>query len=314
MTNSHDYYANARNLAIDILRREKFKTLEKIQETAERAAQAQTLFDPAANVSVENLAAELRHLFSVSAETATVLEDPAEHVPWYPTKRATIQWRFWNGYTTYLERDFGMPPAVVSNLDELTNLILERLEDPAREAPWDRRGMVVGSVQSGKTANYTGLICKAIDAGYKLIIVLAGIHSNLRAQTQLRIDEGVLGFDTQKNRRLNVDNRWIGVGKLPGERLVVHSLTSSAENGDFNKTVASNIGVMLGGDPVVLVVKKNSRLLANLLQWVLHVHGEENPTTGKRTINDIPLLLIDDEADNASINTKADPRRHGNCD
>jgi hypothetical protein len=307
MTNSHDYYANARNLAIDILRREKFKTLEKIQETAERAAQAQTLFDPAANVSVENLAAELRHLFSVSAETATVLEDPAEHVPWYPTKRATIQWRFWNRYTTYLERDFGMPPAVVSNLDELTNLILERLEDPAREAPWDRRGMVVGSVQSGKTANYTGLICKAIDAGYKLIIVLAGIHSNLRAQTQLRIDEGVLGFDTQKNRRLNVDNRWIGVGKLPGERLVVHSLTSSAENGDFNKTVASNIGVMLGGDPVVLVVKKNSRLLANLLQWVLHVHGEENPTTGKRTINDIPLLLIDDEADNASINTKADP-------
>ena len=66
--------------------------------------------------------------------------------------------------------------------------------------------MVVGSVQSGKTANYTGLICKAMDAGYKLIIVLAGIHSNLRAQTQLRIDEGVLGFDTQKNRRLNADN------------------------------------------------------------------------------------------------------------
>src|SRR5262245_60188099 len=123
MTSSHDYFANARNLAIDILRKEKFKTPEKIQETAERAAQAQTIFDAAANVSVEKLAAELRHLFSVSAEAGRVLEDSAEHVPWYPTKRAAIQWRFWNRYTTYLERDFGMPPAVVSNLDELTSMI-----------------------------------------------------------------------------------------------------------------------------------------------------------------------------------------------
>jgi len=200
-----------------------------------------------------------------------------------------------------------MPPTVVSNLDELTDMILERLEDPQRDPPWDRRGMVVGSVQSGKTANYTGLICKAVDAGYRLIIILAGIHSNLRAQTQLRLDEGVLGFDTQKSRKLNADNRWVGVGKLPGDRLVIHSLTSSAENGDFNKTVAEQIGVMLGGDPVVLVIKKNSRLLGNLIKWVLHVAGSDDVVTGKRIVRGAPLLLIDDEADNASINTKARP-------
>jgi hypothetical protein len=307
MVEPHDHYVNARNLAIDILRNEKLKTQDRIRDVADRAIQAQKLFDPTAEVSIDQLSAELRHLFSVTAEAGTVLEDSVDHLPWYPARRASIAWRFWNRYVTFLERDFGMAPTVVTNLDELTSMILERLEDPGREGQWDRRGMVVGSVQSGKTANYTGLICKAIDAGYKLVIILAGIHSNLRAQTQLRIDEGVLGFDTQKNRRLNPDNRWIGVGKLPGERLVVHSLTSSAENGDFNKNIADQIGVMLGGDPVVLVVKKNSALLRNLLKWVLHVHGHEDATSGKRLVNGVPLLLIDDEADNASINTKAKP-------
>lgn len=307
MADASSIHANARNMAVDILRNERPITREVIQATASKAAQAQKLFYPEAAVDVEQLAAELRHLFSVSAEAGTVLEDAEDHIPWYPARRAEIKWRFWNRYVTFLERDFGMPPAVVSNLDNLTSMIIERLEDPLRQGRWDRRGMVVGSVQSGKTANYIGLICKAIDAGYKLIIVLAGIHSNLRSQTQLRIDEGVLGFDTQKNRKLKEDNRWIGVGKLPGDRLVVHSLTSSADNGDFNKTVADTIGVMLGGDPIVLVVKKNSKLLGNLLKWVLHVHGQDEDGGKKRVIKDIPLLLIDDEADNASINTKAKP-------
>lgn len=307
MPEPRDHFVNARNLAVDILRNERVRTPDLIRQTAEKAAQAQVLFDPAASVDVDRLTAELRHLFSVTAESATALDDATQHVPWLPSKRGGIQWRFWNRYVTYLERDFGMAPAVVANLDELTTMILERLEDPGREPSWDRRGMVVGSVQSGKTANYTGLICKAVDAGYKLIIVLAGIHSNLRSQTQLRLDEGVLGFDTQKSRKLNVDNRWVGVGRLPGDRLVVHSLTSSAENGDFNKTVAETIGVMLGGDPVILVIKKNSHLLGNLLKWVLHVAGSDEATAGERIVRNVPLLLIDDEADNASINTKAKP-------
>ena len=307
MRNWQDAFANARNLAVDILRAEKIKTPELIQQTAAKAAEAQKLFDPAINIDVESLTAELRHLFSVGVEAGSALDDASDHEPWLPARRGQIQWRFWNRYMTYLERDFGMPPGVVANLDDLTNMVLERLEDPKRLGRWDRRGMVVGSVQSGKTANYTGLICKAVDAGYKLVIILAGIHSNLRAQTQLRLDEGVLGFDTQKNRKLDTDNRWIGVGKLPGEPLVIHSLTSSAENGDFNKTVAENIGVMLGGDPVVLVIKKNSKLLGNLLKWVLHVAGTDDFAAKKRVVRNTPLLLIDDEADNASVNTKAKP-------
>jgi hypothetical protein len=314
MPEAHDRHANARNIAIDVLRKEKNRTAEMIADVATKAVQAATIFAPSAAIDVGGLTAELLHLFSVQAGDVTILDDhdPKEHVAWLPNKRAEIQWRFWNRYVTYLERDFGMPPDVVNSLHDLTDKILERLEEPRRAGKWDRRGMVVGSVQSGKTANYVGLINKAIDAGYKLVIILAGIHSNLRAQTQLRVDEGVLGFDTQKNRRLNLNGRWIGVGRLPGDKLVVHSLTSSAEKGDFSKPVAESIGVMIGGDPVVLVVKKNSKLLKNLMKWVRAVAGSED--SDSKIIPNIPLLLIDDEADNASINIKESRDAEGRAD
>ena len=305
MNGQPDSHETAKQWAVDMLRGKPNRTEEDIRTTVEKAIQAIRLFGNDGPVDGEQLVAELLHAFSITAPQGSALDDFRDHKPWLPDKRATIAWRFWQRYMTYLERDFGMPPEVVNNLHHLTDMILERLEAPARQAPWDRRGMVVGSVQSGKTANYTGLICKAIDAGYKLVIILAGIHSNLRSQTQVRIDEGVLGFDTKKSRKLNQDNRWVGVGNLPGERLHVHSLTSSEEKGDFSKVVANNIGVMIGSDPVVLVVKKNSRLLLNLLKWVTHVAGTDDPTTGKRIIRNAPLLLIDDEADNASINWKA---------
>ena len=315
MTDDHNNGSEAfRNLAVDLLRRVTPRTPEKIREAAETGARAASAVG--IPVDVEALTAELRHLFSVEIDDATILEDhdPRSHTPWLEGRKAEIEWSFWRRYMNYLERDFGMAPASVNALDALTDMVLGRLEDPGRDGPWDRRGMVVGSVQSGKTANYTGLICKAVDSGYKLVIVLAGIHSNLRSQTQLRIDEGVLGFDTQKSRRLNKDSQWIGVGRLPGAMLHIHSLTSSAEDGDFNKRVAESAGIMLGSDPVVLVVKKNSKLLGNLLKWVLHVAGSDSLRTGKKLIRDVPLLLIDDEADNASIDTGQKKRVEPNAD
>lgn len=96
MPELHDYYCNAKNLAMDILRKERVVTPELIHETASKAAQAQSIFDPSALVDVENLTAELRHLFSVGAEDATALDDFTEHEAWLPSRRADIQWRFWN--------------------------------------------------------------------------------------------------------------------------------------------------------------------------------------------------------------------------
>lgn len=302
MKNAHDY---ARNMAIELLRGSSVITESSIEAAVLAVTTATKSLPLSGGVDTSALTAELLHLFSITIGKASALDDLHDHIPWLSARKAEIKWAFWDRYARYLGSDQKWAPQMVESLDYDTEMVMDRLEDPKRPGPWDRRGMVVGSVQSGKTANYTGLINKALDAGYKLIIVLAGIHSNLRSQTQLRIDEGVLGFDTQKSRKLSQDNRWIGVGQQPTPRpLVVHSLTSSAENGDFSRKVADNILVMLGSDPVVLVVKKNSRLLSNLLTAVLHATGPNGAQSNKRRIKDVPLLLIDDEADNASINVK----------
>ena len=89
-----------------------------------------------------------------------------------------------------------MPLETINDLDKSTDLILADIEAPNRPGNWDRRGMVVGSVQSGKTSNYLGLVAKARDAGYKFIVVLSGANNDLRQQTQQRVDEGYIGLHT----------------------------------------------------------------------------------------------------------------------
>jgi hypothetical protein len=253
----------------------------------------------------EALARELEAMVTVFVGASTSLDDDGDHIEWLSDRRHEIDWRFWNRYRRWLTDVRGLPPSALTSMDTITDDVLRRLEDPIRPGAWDRRGMVVGQVQSGKTGNYTGLICKAADAGYKLIVVLAGLHNSLRSQTQLRLDEGFLGFDTQQGRTYDQTNRRIGVGRLPGEPpLAVNSMTNSEEKGDFSLKVARQVGIRIGSDPVLLVVKKNKSILRNLIDWVTTLHQEEHPETGRLVVPNIPLLVIDDEADNASVNTK----------
>ncbi len=305
MKSAHDY---ARNMAVELLKGTGVLTEPLIRSAVQGVAKATGALPLVGTVDEEALVSELLHLFSITVGKASALDDIRGHEPWLDARRAEIKWAFWERYAKYLVTELKWSPQMVDadptrGLHSDTDLVLERLEDPKRSGPWDRRGLVVGSVQSGKTGNYIGLINKALDAGYKLIIVLAGIHSNLRSQTQLRVDEGVIGFDTRKNRKLTPDNRWIGVGKYPGDPLGVFALTNSAENGDFSKSAAPGL-MSLGGTPVIMVVKKNSRLLSNILSAVSPSSGPNSAELSKRRIKDVPLLLIDDEADNASINVK----------
>lgn len=297
-----DAFDHARSIAVTLLNPIPIRTQEAIRAQAELAVKT-TQWAGIGEVDVEALVAQLEHEAGIIAPDATMMADPQGHEEWLPDKRGGMKWQFWNRYKTYLEQAKAFPGPVVGSLDKLTDEILGKMEDPGRQAPWDCRGMVVGSVQSGKTANYCGLICKALDAGYRLVVVLAGMHDNLRSQTQYRIDEGVLGRDSQKDRHLDQANSLIGVGRLFGDLLTVHTLTSSLNDGDFQARRADT-GVMLGGDPVILVVKKNKSILKNLLSWVLHVRGEDTSDGKGRKVRNIPLLVIDDEADNASINTK----------
>lgn len=262
------------------------------------------------------LVRHIESLCNIFVPTAVALEDHRDHHEWLPGRRAEIEWRFWDRYKRYLQETMRLGPQAIRGLNDVTDQILRRLEDPHRPGAWDRRGMVVGQVQSGKTSNYTALICKAADAGYRLIVVLAGIHNSLRSQTQLRLDESFLGFDTQQRRLFDQSNVRIGVGRLAGAPLYhAHSLTNSEERGDFNLRVARQSHIMIGGaEPVLLVVKKNASVLKNLLQWATQIQQSVDPSTGKSIVRDVPLLLIDDEADNASVNTNATLDENGQPD
>ena len=254
---------------------------------------------PDEELDQEELLRQILSDYGVFEGSAKVLEDNTDHQEWLADERSTISWNFWNRYKKYLEVSEKLPPAVVANIDETTEEVLKRLESPKRAGAWDRRGMVVGNVQSGKTSNYTGLICKAVDAGYKIVIVLAGLNNDLRSQTQKRIDKGFVGRDTKKQESYDQTSSKIGAGLLPGfNELPVIAMTSSEANGDFKKSVHRAVTITPGGDPIIAVVKKNVTPLSNLLNWFTSANN-----SGK--IANIPLLLIDDEADNASIDTKA---------
>lgn len=244
----------------------------------------------------------LEATFSIFSDDYRILDTDEGYKPWIKDKKKDIHWRFWNRYVSYMQKKIA--PDTINKLDNLTDDIIDRLIDPTAKGAWDKRGMVVGQVQSGKTGNYTGLINKAADAGFRLVIVLAGMHDSLRSQTQIRIDEGFLGFNTQTAMNFtNAGNR-IGVG-MYDKNLAAHSLTTSHLDGDFKRQAAQSSGINIrGNDPIILVVKKNGSILKNLISW-LSVRGEKMPD-GKIIIRDMPLLLIDDEADNASINVSKD--------
>lgn len=304
----------AKKLALVLLQRHQTPTVEQIRDAVQKAVSITEGADEALH---DTIVREIEAMVSILIPEGTELEDPTGHEPWLSDAKAQIDWAFWNRYRTWLSQEKFWPERVVDRLEGLTDSILEKLESASRVGKWDRRGMVVGQVQSGKTANYIGLICKAVDAGYKFIVILAGAHNSLRSQTQLRIDEGFLGVDTQTARTLRTEGRRIGVGRIPVARqLDAISMTSSEERGDFNNVVAGRLNITnLGGTPVVLVVKKHGSILRNLLGWV-NTFAEAVDDQGARKVRTTPILVLDDEADHASINTKAlkageDPEKLG---
>lgn len=228
-----------------------------------------------------------------------LLTNDEGHIVWLNQDRKQ-GWRYWQRYREYQEKKLSWN--IVEGLDKSTDLILGNLEDPKRPGPWDRRGLVVGHVQSGKTGNYTGLICKAADAGYKIIIVLAGMHNNLRSQTQIRLDEGFLGFTTSV---IQDEMHVVGVGEIDRDPAIRPNFaTNRSEKGDFNTKAAKHLGISPEERPWLFVVKKNKSVLERLLKWIQdHVANIEDPETGRKLVTHLPLLIIDDEADNASVDT-----------
>ena len=265
---SHTYFAN------------RTVTPEDIREFIERA---KTLY-PGEELNEAWLFRKLESQHAVLVGSPDFLDSRTDHEDWFNPSantpiRRELEWRFWDHYKTYLTTIKGWPPNVVNSLDSLSSEILSRIEDPDRDGAWDRRGMVMGSVQSGKTANYTALIAKAADAGYKLFIVLAGVHNSLRSQTQSRLNEEFLGYDLDKVQKLTGAEKRIGVRTVfKDDHPIVYTLTSSDERGDFNNVIASQSGIPLSKDgaPIILVIKKNVRILINLIGLVPSIVGTQD--------------------------------------
>jgi len=267
---------------------------------------------PDDEIDADYLFSRLEALLSVNIiDEISTLEDRSDHNDWFnPDTNAALnrnlEWRHWAHYKEYLQLEKNWSRKVVEGVDQQSSLILSKMEDPFREGAWDRRGVVVGSVQSGKTANYTALITKAADAGYKLIVVLAGVHNSLRSQTQYRLNLEFLGYDLQTVQQLTGTANRIGVGRMFQEdHPRVFTLTHSGEDGDFRQDIRTRAGIMPGtdGPPMILIIKKNVSIMRNLIDWISSIIGIPDQD-GNRVVPDVPFLLIDDECDYASVNTR----------
>lgn len=257
---------------------------------------------------------ELLHFYAVTmTDDDSELFNPEIRRTWwtdsFETRKKEGKNYYWDSYKDYLLQKENLPEDVIERIDERSDKVMNYLFDPAnpdiREAT--RRGMVIGSVQSGKTANYSALVAKAADAGYKIIIVIAGISSLLRKQTQFRINCGFVGqTDLNRDEPEKIPEKPSTKGtatdfrrkdKKELERLRPFAMTNERISGDF-KTTSSRAQKQTNlnntTSPIVFVIKKNTKVLEQILEWLKGKDLSES------------LLLIDDEADNASVNTQKD--------
>jgi hypothetical protein len=239
----------------------------------------------------DRMASDFEIYFNVKLSNGTLIQGDEQQdrdTVWWSTlhKQKSLKY-YWPRYEEYLTTS--LPPDVVKTIDEDTDIIMDNIENPSISS-FSRYGMVVGHVQSGKTGNYAAIVCKAADAGYKFIVVIAGDKNNLRNQTQERLNESFTG----QSKGVQV-----GAGKgNSNKEMLPYSLTTVDK--DFNKHDADKVAQGLNFDnisvPILLVIKKNAGTLKNVIDWLQ-----------KQYINKIvkhAMLVIDDESDYASINTK----------
>ena len=278
----------------------------------------------------DDVASRINEAFPVFIDRTMVIA-ASDREPWYDEERRRAHHFYWDGYRSLLEKR--LPPEAVANIDSATTDIVGRLADPSRAEAYQSKGLVVGHVQSGKTANFTGVIAKAIDAGYRLIIVLTGTVEILRSQTQRRLDmeligkENILGGISEEDEDLlkyvdyastdDVDwtaGRFVSYGpgftetgvpaicRLTGAKDDYKLLKAGLDTLDPRAAheLSNPARPMWHPDNIhrtrvrIAVVKKNKTVLGKLVNDLRRI---------KAPLNEIPTLIIDDEADQASVNT-----------
>jgi len=225
-------------------------------------------------------------------EGCVILGNYKHDKEWYNTlkNKEGYEEYYWDRYRDYLTYSKKYSSDVIEILDKDTSNILSYLGNPKEEeTSFSFRGLVVGDVQSGKTSNYLGLISKAADAGYKIIFVLTGTIENLRKQTQVRIEEGFIGYDS-------TSANYVGVGWSIDKTPRAFTSRKTDFTGKNDQNTHSNVDN--SSIPMIYIVKKNVSVLKKIYKSLKSI----NTSKPNEKINH-SVLMIDDEADYASINT-----------
>ncbi|WP_124060503.1 Z1 domain-containing protein [Gordonibacter sp. Marseille-P4307] len=232
---------------------------------------------------------------SVKQELGHYLIDSDDNTPWLQEINDDVDWHYWNQYESYLRLQRHWSKDVCDAIGKDSFEILALTANPSTSGEFMKKGLVVGNVQSGKTANYLGLICRAADIGYKYIVVMAATTNDLRSQTQQRIEEGFVGYDYRPTIEKSIQRVPVGVGEV-ARGAFRHPNPGTTRSDDFKKAKMKSLMQVdpeNTKEPWVFVIKKNYRTLQNIIAWLEQYRTDSDQ-----------LFLVDDEADNASINTQ----------
>lgn len=252
---------------------------------------------PMSDSEKKTIEKQLQASYKVRMDMGDAVIKEATYRPWLANRKAHIDPYYWSRYSKFLLLNEGWNQEVIDTLGDVSDSILDLCGNPAENNPWKRKGLILGDIQSGKTSNYLALCNKAADAGYKVIILLTGTLESLRKQTQERVDAGFVGLNSRNILQKNPEKKFVGVGSIDSNR-TAYQFTSVLSDFNSAKLQALNFTIKGLSEPVILVLKKNKSILENLATWL-----RTRNTAIKGEKIDLPLLLIDDEADNASVNT-----------
>jgi hypothetical protein len=198
-------------------------------------------------------------------DPAALMSDAVKKSTWYIGPKSGDV--FWPGVKRRLSES--LPATAIRTIDDASSKVLSVMSAPGA-LEIDTRGLVLGYVQSGKTTSFISVIAKAADAGYRVFIILSGVTDNLRNQTQTRVDNVLVG---------PAGKGW-------------YKLTE--KDADFAESAKNAANLLRGQDfRFIAVVKKNPARLRKLRDWLR--------AAGPAVLAGAPIILIDDEADQASI-------------
>ena len=267
------------------------------EDEIKQAVQKTCLLCPMNDAEQQKVVKQLQASLIVNMDLGLAVVKESTYHPWLSARKAHINPYYWERYKKYLLLDQGWNENVVDMLGDVSDSILDLCGDPEDEGLWKRKGLILGDIQSGKTSNYLALCNKAADAGYKIIILLTGTLESLRKQTQERVDAGFAGVNSRNVLQKNPERKFVGVGEIDSNR-TAYQFTNVLS--DFNSSKLQALSFTIKGlpEPTIFVLKKNKSILENLATWL---STRNTYAVGEKI--DLPLLLIDDEADNASVNT-----------